>query len=225
MSSTSAIESAERAVSDALARFETDKGKLLDEDGRRIYADEQHAKREEQIARPVFEAVDRALTVEQQAHEAAARLEQEAPADPAAGLPAEVLARAASMAPFVQRDVDTLPLPDLAGRATAAAAGADKATAFAYLRYLPARITAARDQARQGRGLTPPDSAALHTLREAVETLERRFNDPDGKRAAATALKQAAFGLGIHARKTRRIVDGSVEQERAALREHIRRYL
>ena len=200
----------------ALTRYEAERAKLLDETGKRIFSDEQHAKREQQLSAPVVLAAERAEEVARAALADAEREETTAAADPAAGLDRATLDRANSLFTFISRDVDTLPLASLAERVRAVLAGDDRALQFTYLRALPARLDATTREIERGR-LNPPERAGWRELRLAVEELERRMTDAGGKRAAAAAKRTAANELLIRARKSRMAADGSLSQRAAQM--------
>ena len=212
----------ETALDQALARFESERAKLFDSDGKPLWFDEHHQKRLTEFAAPVLAVAARAGEAATAAFAEADALEVAAPADPAAGLPTDELTRASAMTPFVQRDVDHLPLSDLAARVRAVAAGNDRPAKFAYLRFLPERIAQVEQAIRARTGsFTAGDATALRTLREAQEGLAREFADPSGKREQALVLRRAASSLQIDATTARMAADGTAREQQGAYRRQL----
>ena len=199
----------------AAERFTQQQASLLRPDGTPKYAPAEH---EERIKGLLAEYDAVGADVAADADEAIAEVEQDLAkldgADPIDTLKPDELARAASLAVFVDQDTDRLPPEQLAKRARAVLAGTDRAQAFVWFRALERWLAA-----RRGTGGTP-DPATLE-LFEVHRELEARFSDPKAadKRRTLEQRKSSAQVLRGRVTMTRRRLDGSDAAALEAMRQ------
>ena len=192
----------------AAETVEAGKAKRYRRDGSKVYSDQEHEQRLQGLLAQ-FDAVGADVTAD--AEEAIRETEQEIAridgADPIDSLKPDELARAASLAVFVDQDVDRLLPEQLAKRARAVLAGTDRAQAFVWFRALERRLAA-----RRGTGGTP-DPATLELL-EVRRELAERFSDPKArdKRRTLEQRIESAKVLAGRVRQRRREIDGSWER-------------
>ena len=152
----------------AAERFKEQEAGLLRPDGTPKYAPAEHEERVKGLLAE-YDSVGAAVTADAEA--AIAEAEREIAridgADPIDTLKPDELARAASLAVFVDQDVDRLLPEQLAKRARAVLAGTDRAQAFVWARAIERRLAA-----RRGGGGTPDPTAKdrRRTLEQRVES-------------------------------------------------------
>ena len=189
----------------AAERFAQQQASLLRPDGTPKYAAAEHQERVGALLAE-YDSVGADVTAE--AEEAIRETEQEIAridgADPIDSLKPDELARAASLAVFVDQDVDRLLPEQLAKRARAVLAGTDRAQAFVWFGALERRLAA-----RRGTGGTP-EPATLE-LFEVRRELAERFSDPkarDERRILEQRIDSAKVLRGRVSQR-RREIDGT----------------
>ena len=202
----------------AAERFKEQEAGLLRPDGTPKYAPAEHEERVKGLLAE-YDSVGAAVTADAEA--AIAEAEREIAridgADPIDTLKPDELARAASLAVFVDQDVDRLLPEQLAKRARAVLAGTDRAQAFVWARAIERRLAA-----RRGGGGTP-DPATLE-LFEVRRELAARFEDPKAKDKRRTLEQRVESARVLRGRvaQRRREVDGTwqrmLEQGRQQMR-------
>ena len=202
----------------AAERFRSQEASLLRPDGSKVYGDAEHQERMQALLAE-YDAVGN--DVVNDAEEAIAEAEQEIArldgADPIDTLKPDELARAASLAVFVDQDVDRLPPEQIVKRARAVLAGTDRAQAFVWFCALERRLSA-----RRGTGGTP-DPATLE-LFEVRRELAARFEDPkarDKRRNLEQRVESAKVLRGRVAQR-RREIDGTWDRMLAGTRQQMR---
>ncbi len=163
---------------------------LLRPDGSKRYSDVEHAEREAtlltQFSTTIREAGDAAQAA---IRDAEATLDR-APSDPLHTLGREDLERAKSLAHFVEQDVETLPLVEVARRAEAALEQ-DKPTRYLWWRYGSRKAREVRDAARsRSLRLDSTENRALVTLETLVGRLEATLVDVQQRERARQAAEE-----------------------------------
>lgn len=218
------FENETREVDQALAGFRRKEQQLYREDGERIYSEEEHARRVEDLLQEFDQAKSRAEAEADRAVESANKTLQLEHRDPADVLTTEELARANARRAFVAEDAEALPLSELTNRMRAAVAAGEKATAFLYARYGRRRVDSELGAGRERGGLAARDAALLRTLGEVLDELDGLLVDPEAERKLSEARTSidAAQKLKLHAAAQRRQADGTAELQRRQSAEHYR---
>ena len=191
-------------VERALATYERETARLLTPDGRRLYTDDEHERRESELRATrdaaIAAAEAAAAQLMREAETALAVLDHRDPIDALA--PAE-LEKASARRVFVAEDAERLPLGELTARLRGALDADDRALLYLWTRYGARRVEREQEQGRGAR--THTDLPALLTaLREA----EGRFTDP--------AARQRAQEQHASARAFHRAVAETVRPARVA---------
>jgi hypothetical protein len=176
-----------RAVERALEQAETDRAKLMP-NGQRLYAGDEHARREAAIETTLQATIERVTAAADEAvKDAAASLDRLTDADPLTALTAAEQEAASRRATFVREDAERLPVPDLTRRLVQAMDEDDRAALYLWARYGDARLQA---EQRAGR-LGPAAAEQLHRLATVLREAGERFVDQRGRERAAATLETA----------------------------------
>ena len=174
-------------VERALATFGRETARLLTPDGRRLYADDEHARREAELRATrdaAIAAAEAAATDALRSAEAdRERLEHRDLLDTLT--PAE-LDRATVRREFVREDCERLPIEELAARLRAALDTGDRPMLFLLVRYGTQRA-----EAEAERGHSVRSHAGLIALHDALREAGARFTDADAQRRATARHEQA----------------------------------
>jgi len=200
-------------VDRAASRCQERQKQLLRADGSRIFSDLEHdARASDAVAE--FDAA--AESVGETAALAIAAAEQDLAtldgSDPIDSLKHDELARAASLATFVDRDAETMIPADVARRVRSLLAANDRPQLAVWLRSLT-RIL----EARRGGAASDPAALELFTLRRDLEAVFSDTKAADKRRALEQRISSAKVLTGQVARR-RRELDGSEAQALAEMR-------
>lgn len=144
------LDGAREAVQRAVTKQAADRAALFTFDGKTpINAPDLHQRELDRIAKPVQDAVDRAVALADKVTAEVEALRLAPYADPTSQLSAADLADANARAQFIKEDCATLPLDDLVERLRAVHASGNKASTWLHDRYAKSRWRAESDKVPQ----------------------------------------------------------------------------
>jgi hypothetical protein len=203
------ITTAQNELETAQVAYTERRAALYDEDGQMRYSESEHERRLRQAGDRLVAAADRASALAGTVIDQQRALEEKGKlgGDPLHGLSAEQLSKAASLKMFIEEDVSTLRIDELALRGQSILSGGDKATIFVFARAADKRLQF--EEARSGvNAAERPGHTALKSVLRAMD--ESLGGPSDGRKEAAKNLQKLA-------RKARSQGDGSHDAARRAL--------
>ena len=208
-----------RRIDRAVEKFRAGRQNLYNEDGQKIYAEEEHERREEALLEEFGREVDSVTADAEQTIEKSERTLALEHRDLSDSLTTAELERANAKKAYVEDNVRDLPLDDLEKRVEAARTAGDKPTMFLYAKTLPRRAQAAYEA-----GGAQDQGARLEQLaKELAETVRGPETARDLERAEKE--KRDANSLKIYTQSRRMEVDGTADRVVEDTRVHIGRNL
>lgn len=161
---------------------EAEKAKLYRGDGRPVFAEDTHKERLAAIAEQQAGKLAALLAkTDSAAVDLADERTQLAGANPLDNLTDSELQRANLLAKFVQEDIATLPITQLAARFEALAMGNDKATLFLMGRYITPRLA----------NVSSTEAGSVKKIRAAMDTAAGKLSPGISEKINAVEAKQS----------------------------------